>query len=237
MSIVSGTLLAWLIYSLKLRRGCMSFRPGFALRSIRARRRPLVAIVAAAALVAGVASSSEGAGTPASAAFDGNTGTRWSSAFSDPQWIYVDLGAHATVSQVVLNWETAYATAFQLQVSDDAATWTSIYSTTTGTGGTQTLNVNGAGRYVRMYGTARATGYGYSLWEFQVFGSFDSGGGCGTANAAQGRPATASSTENAGTPASAAVDGNAGTRWSSAYSDPQWIYVDLGTSMTVCQVV
>src|SRR5260221_12082033 len=35
----------------------------------------------------------------------------------------------------------------------------------------------------------------------------------------QGKPATASSVENAGTPASAAVDGNAGTRWSSAFSD------------------
>ena len=23
-----------------------------------------------------------------------------------------------------------------------------------------------------MYGTARATGYGYSLWEFEVYGSF-----------------------------------------------------------------
>ena len=44
----------------------------------------------------------------------------------------------------------------------------------------------------------------------------------------QGKPATASSIENAGTPAAAAVDGNAGTRWSSAFSDPQWIQVDLG---------
>ena len=101
------------------------------------------------------ASSVENAGTPASAAVDGNTGTRWSSAFSDPQWIQVDLGSTATVSQVVLQWETAYATAFQIQVSADASTWTTIYSTTTGTGGTQTLNVSGTGRYVRMYGTAR----------------------------------------------------------------------------------
>jgi beta-glucosidase len=31
--------------------------------------------------------------------------------------------------------------------------------------------VSGSGRYVRMYGTARATGYGYSIWEFQVYGS------------------------------------------------------------------
>jgi beta-glucosidase len=181
------------------------------------------------------ASSTENAGTPASAAVDGNAGTRWSSAYSDPQWLQVDLGSSASISQVVLQWEAAYATAFQIQTSSDGTSWTPIYSTTAGTGGTQTLNVTGTGRYVRMYGTARATGYGYSLWEFQIYGSL-TGGGCSTANAALNRPAAASSTENAGTPASAAFDGNAGTRWSSAYSDPQWIQVDLGTSQAICQV-
>ena len=95
--------------------------------------------------------------------------TRWSSAFSDPQWLEVDLGASLPVCQVVLQWENAYATGFQIQVSTDNSTWTPIYSTTTGTGGTQTLNVSGTGRYIRMYGTARATGYGYSLWEFGVY--------------------------------------------------------------------
>ena len=115
-----------------------------------------------------------------------------------------------------------------------------IYTTTTGTGGTQTLAVTGTGRYVRMNGTARATQYGYSLWEFQVFGTFAARRRRPAAtppNAALGRPATASSTENAGTPAGAAVDGNAGTRWSSAFSDPQWIQVDLGATPTICQVV
>jgi beta-glucosidase len=181
------------------------------------------------------ASSTESAAFPAAAAVDGDAGTRWSSAASDPQWLQVDLGAPDSISQVTLVWEAAYATAFQVQTSTDANTWTSIYSTTAGTGGTQTLNVSGSGRYVRMYGTARATQYGYSLWEFQVYGTAASA--CGTANAAQGRPATASSTEDAGTPASAAVDGNTGTRWSSAFSDPQWLQVDLGSSITVCQVV
>ncbi|RKR87112.1 F5/8 type C domain-containing protein [Micromonospora pisi] len=119
------------------------------------------------------ASSTENGGTPASAAVDGNTGTRWSSAFSDPQWLQVDLGASATLSQVVLRWETAYGRAFEIQVSATGSSpWTTIYSTTTGTGGVQTLNVTGSGRYVRMYGTTRSTGYGYSLWEFQVYGEF-----------------------------------------------------------------
>jgi len=181
------------------------------------------------------ASSVQSASYPASAAVDGNTGTRWSSAFSDPQWLQVDLGATASITQVTLQWEAAYATAFQIQTSADGSTWTTIYSTTTGTGGTQTLNVTGSGRYVRMYGTARATQYGYSLWEFQVYGTL-SGGTCGTANAALNQPATASSTESASYPASDAVDGNTGTRWSSAFSDPQWLQVDLGSAKTICQV-
>jgi glucose/arabinose dehydrogenase len=184
------------------------------------------------------ASSTENAGTPASAAVDGNAGTRWSSGFSDPQWIQVDLGASAAIDRVVLQWEAAYAKAFQIQVSDDATNWTSVYSTTTGTGGTATLTVTGSGRYVRLYGTQRATQYGYSLWEFQVYGTIGgTGGSCSTTNQALNHPATASSVENAGLPASAAVDGNVNTRWSSGFSDPQWIQVDLLTTVTVCQVV
>jgi beta-glucosidase len=188
-----------------------------------------------------IASSVENASFPASAAVDGNTSTRWSSAFSDPQWLQVDLGSVSTISQVTLDWETAYATAFQIQTSTDAANWTSIYSTTTGTGGTQTLNVTGTGRYVRMYGTARATGYGYSLWEFQVYGTAGSGtgGSCGTTDAAADHPATASSVQDndPGYSAAYATDGSTVTRWSSAYSDPQWLEVDLAGSLPICQVV
>jgi hypothetical protein len=182
------------------------------------------------------ASSTENAGFPAANAVDGNTGTRWSSAFSDPQWLEVDLGSTQQICKVVLNWETAYAKAFQVQTSPDGTNWTPIYSTTTGTGGTQTLNVTGTGRYIRMYGTARATPYGYSLWEFSVY-STGGTGTCGTTNVALNKAATASSTENAGFPAANAVDGNTGTRWSSAFSDPQWLQVDLGSSQTICKVV
>ena len=72
---------------------------------------------------------------------------------------------------MVLNWEAGYARAFQIQISADGTNWTTVYSTSSGTGGVQTIPVSGSGRYVRMYGTQRATPYGYSLWEFQVLGS------------------------------------------------------------------
>ena len=109
--------------------------------------------------------------TPCSNAVDGNPGTRWSSLFSDPQWITVDLGATKSISRVVLSWEAAYASAFQIQTSNDAANWTTIQSFTGNSTLVNDLTVSGSGRYVRVYGTARATAYGYSLWEFSVYGT------------------------------------------------------------------
>ena len=117
-------------------------------------------------------SSVENAGFPGSNAVDGNTGTRWSSAFSDPQWIYVDLQGTYNITEVKLNWEPAYAKSYQIQVSSNAVDWTTIYSTTAGAGGIADLGgLSGTGRYVRMYGTVRATTYGYSLWEFEIYGT------------------------------------------------------------------
>ncbi|MYX33806.1 MULTISPECIES: discoidin domain-containing protein [unclassified Streptomyces] len=114
------------------------------------------------------ASSTENGSFAAANAVDGNTGTRWSSAFSDPQWIQVDLGGSQTVCEVVLGWEAAYAKAYQIQLSANGTDWTTVASTTTGAGGTETRAVSGTGRYLRVYGTTRATAYGYSLWELAV---------------------------------------------------------------------
>ncbi|MDQ1682383.1 MAG: beta-glucosidase, partial [Frankiaceae bacterium] len=183
------------------------------------------------------ASSTENAlYNPASYAVDGNAGTRWSSGFSDNQWLTVDLGAKYTISGVTLTWEAAYGKAFQIQTSMDNVNWTSVYSTTTGAGGVQTLDVDGSGRYVRMYGTARGTQYGYALWEFGIYGNV-APPPCGTVDAAANRPAVASSSENATYyPASSAFDGNPNTRWSSAFSDGQWLQVDLGSTQSICEV-
>jgi beta-glucanase (GH16 family) len=115
-------------------------------------------------------SALNGTANVAGLAVDGNGGTRWESQHGvDPGWIRVDLGTTMNLCRVKLNWEGAYGKAYQIQVSADGANWSSIYSTTTGDGGTDDLTLSGSGRYVRMYGTARATTYGYSLWEFEVY--------------------------------------------------------------------
>ncbi len=117
------------------------------------------------------ASSTEGPGHDAGSAFDGNPGTRWSSEFADPQWVQVDLGTEATITGLRLVWEDAYSAAYTIQVSRDGASWTDVYQTDQGAGGTEMLSVNGIGRYVRMYGQRRGTDWGHSLWEMEVYGT------------------------------------------------------------------
>jgi beta-glucanase (GH16 family) len=124
------------------------------------------------ALNKAVSSSSDESGVlTASNAVDGNLTTRWASAFSDPQWIRVDLGSATDISQVVLHWEGAYAIQYQIQVSHNGQSWTTVHSESNGNGGTDTISFSTvSARYVRVYGTQRATQYGYSLFEFEVYG-------------------------------------------------------------------
>jgi beta-galactosidase len=192
------------------------------------------------------ASSLEEAQYSAQNADDGNGSSRWSSQFSDPQWIYVDLGAVYPINHVVLTWETAYGKAYQIQVSTDATTWTTVFTESNGNGGTDDITfatVNA--RYVRVYGTQRGTVWGYSLWEFEVYGptapsvftSLAVSPPAPTGNLALGQPATASSQQTTQYVPGNAVDGDGATRWSSLFSDPQWIYVDLGAVYPINEVV
>lgn len=269
-------------------------------------------------------SSTENAGTPASGAVDANLATRWSSAFSDPQSIYVDLGATYSITRVRVAWEAAYGRDYQIQVSTNATSWSTIKTVTGNTSLTNDhTGLTGSGRYVRIYGTARATAYGYSIYELEVYGSGSnaaptanagpdrsitlptnsivlSGSGADTdgtitgyawtrisgpntpamsgtstatlnaggliagtyvfrltvtdnggrtasddvtvvvssapTNLALNKPVTVSSTEGGAFPGSAAVDGNTGTRWSSQFSDPQHIVVNLGASYSINRI-
>jgi beta-glucanase (GH16 family) len=197
------------------------------------------------------ASSVEWEGTPASAATDGNTGTRWSSAFAAAQWLQVDLGAATAVSSVKLNWEGAYATAFTVQFSTNGTTFTNATGTLRGNVGEQTVTVAGTARYVRLNLTERALAiYGYSLWEFQVLGGGDTTppttpppGGSATL-LSYNKPGAASSEQNDVNcnpcTVGKAFDLDPATRWATSsttgWVDPGWIYVDLGATAQISRV-
>lgn len=120
------------------------------------------------------ASSTDNTTDVAGNATDGAPGTRWSSSYNNNQWIYVDLGAARSVREVILRWEgtSAYGKAYQIQVSNDASVWTTVYATTTGAGGVDTITFNPVtARYVKMNGQTRGSQWGFSLYEFEVYGA------------------------------------------------------------------
>ncbi|HEY0500507.1 MAG TPA: discoidin domain-containing protein [Kutzneria sp.] len=182
------------------------------------------------------ASSAESAQFPASNATDGDITTRWSSTFSDPQWLQVDLGQNYNLNHATLTWEAATASAYQLQTSADGANWSTVYTNNNSPQDIQSTALSATARYVRVYATGRASQWGDSLYELALYGSPTSGGGGTGSLLSQGKTATSSSSENASFAAGNAVDGNTGTRWSSAFSDPQWLQVDLGATHTISRV-
>ena len=118
------------------------------------------------------ASSTESSLLAPGYAVDGVPSTRWASNRSDDEWIFVDLGAVTPINRVVLNWETAYGQAYLIRVSNDALNWTTVSTVTDGNGGIDDMSFpTVSARYVLMHGSLRGTRYGYSLWDFEVYGA------------------------------------------------------------------
>lgn len=103
-------------------------------------------------------------------AVDGDMGTRWSSAFTNDEWIIVDLGGVYDISKVILTWEKASAKTYVIQLSNDGEHWVDVFSESSGDGGTDILSLSGSGRYVKMKGLKRNIWWGgYSMYEIEVY--------------------------------------------------------------------
>jgi hypothetical protein len=134
--------------------------------------------------------STEIAPNVASSAIDGLLMTRWESVDAvDPQWLDVDFGVPVFIDEVDILWEAACAKDYDLEVSMDEATWTSVPNGSV-TENTLAANPPGdppvpptdwsaavvtkplaaVGRYLRITGTMRCTIYGYSIWEMRAYG-------------------------------------------------------------------
>lgn len=109
----------------------------------------------------------------AAKAVDANGTTRWESAYANNQSIYVDLGATYNINRVRLAWEAAYAQDYQVQVSTNGTTWTTIKDVwgKTSAAADNHTGLNANARYVKVYCINRATTYGFSLYEFEVYGT------------------------------------------------------------------
>lgn len=112
-------------------------------------------------------------------AVDGNLSTAWRTAKAvgsnrpPTEWIIVNLGSVVPVDQVVLQWDSNYATAYILQVSTDNNSWSTVSTVTGGDGASDTLSFASVqAQYVQLV----TTGWSSSTWrnwlnEFEVYGS------------------------------------------------------------------
>lgn len=98
--------------------------------------------------------------------------SRWLSQSNLNEWIYIDLGEKSAVKEVKLYWgEEDYASHYEIQISDDASAWQTVFTNQAGAGGIENCKIeNTAARYVRLYCIA-GQGERFALTEMEVSGS------------------------------------------------------------------
>ena len=98
----------------------------------------------------------------------------WRSKGSTDEWVYVDLGGVSSIDKVVLDWnKEGFATAYDIQISDDAKQWLSVYSTDTGKGSEETCTFPTAtATYVRLL-CKKSNASVFALSEMEVYGTND----------------------------------------------------------------
>lgn len=102
---------------------------------------------------------------------DGKDDTRWAAEKADNEWLYIDLGSVQEVGEIRLNFEAAYGRAYRLQVSNDAKHWREVVKEDAGHEGVKVYTFPEVkARYVRFLGIELGWWYGYSLWDFSVWG-------------------------------------------------------------------
>jgi beta-glucanase (GH16 family) len=136
--------------------------------------------IAVASIKASSAEVKEGSDLTAANLIDSNLKTRWSSDFTDEQWILIDLGQVYNISDIRLNWENAHAKSYDIAFSLDKKSWQKVYSQDNSQGGIEEIrDINKTARYIKLDLNKRATQWGYSLWEIEIFSRDDSSQGEG----------------------------------------------------------
>ncbi|HEY0706887.1 MAG TPA: LamG-like jellyroll fold domain-containing protein, partial [Polyangia bacterium] len=165
---------------------------------------------------------------------DGRRSTVWSTGNSQStdDWIHIDLGSSQTFARVDVDvasgTSTEYIRGYNLEVSTDNNSWTSV---ATGTGTTLLTSISFAdqtARYIRITCTSTIAN-NWTVGELTVWAT----GSAGTKLPHTGWTATASSSQG-GQPASNAVDTDLSSRWGSNgnQSNGLWFKVDLGANHT-----
>ncbi|MFA5410943.1 MAG: discoidin domain-containing protein [Candidatus Omnitrophota bacterium] len=106
------------------------------------------------------------------AAVDGDLLSRWSSAYTEGQWMVLDFGTPKTLNKIVIFWEAAYPVEYDILGSLDNRNWQVLSSLKSQDGKTDEITFKPAKvRYVKILSVKRFNpDWGISLWEVLCFG-------------------------------------------------------------------
>lgn len=189
------------------------------------------------------ASSIEGPHWAPIRAVDDNANTRWASDSAPHQWLQLDLSGPYYIQKLILKWETAFSTEYKIKVRVGNS-WVEVVDVTSGSGGEveHVMPASTVASMVRIVSSAGDINYGISLYEVEVYGRSHLSHPCHfpmscTVGFIYPIHAVASSQEDDSYPPELAIDNDwYNTRWSSAWEDNQWIYVDLGAVTRIHRV-
>ena len=103
---------------------------------------------------------------------DGDVTTRWETAATDPQVLNIALRAATDIASIKIRWEAAYSSKYTIEASTTpTGPWDLLVDEKAGTGATELRMINSTKKYqyIRFTGLARATAYGHSIYEFEVY--------------------------------------------------------------------
>ena len=115
-------------------------------------------------------SSIENSSYLAAYAIDADETTRWSTEYTDDEYMIVEFEKTREVQRIFMDWEAAYGEVFHILTSVDGVNWDTAFSELYGNGDEDLIIIEPANaRMIMMDGILRGTQWGYSLYSFEVY--------------------------------------------------------------------
>ena len=104
-------------------------------------------------------------------AMDGKMDTRWSSNFSDNEWLEIKFDQPKTIVGLNIHWETAYGRDYNIELLNENGQWQLQSEIKNSDGGIDAIYFGPQKcKGLKLVGLKRGTGWGYSIWDMELLG-------------------------------------------------------------------
>ena len=96
----------------------------------------------------------------------------WHSELSGDQWLLIDSRTTRVFTGLSIGWGDDYAGNYDVHISDDGSTWTSVYAATKNTPGPDTIRLKEThARFIKIACRKSSTGKGFGIGPVRLMGA------------------------------------------------------------------